>query len=203
MTVLYDDDVQIGLLWPEFPLLISLFDRYSYWTSHLETLPALFHGTDFVVSYQNFTKTFFLDSENFYGSGLSIEHVMWNKNRFQNFLKLFILDNARKLHFIIIWMQEFNNFICQGMGKILSKTRSNWLSCLAWNFVMSHNLCVIVMSYFDSFYFCTNHTRYFIFDIQVWVIFMTHYFDCCIFCDFVIRWQLYDRCFLILLQLLS
>ena len=87
------------------------------------------------------------------------------KKSFSNFLKLFILDNARKLHFIIIWMQEFNNFICQGMGKILSKTRSNWLSCLAWNFVMSHNLCVIVMSYFDSFYFCTNHTRYFIFDI--------------------------------------
>ena len=29
-TILYDDDVQIGLLRPEFPLLISLFDRYSY-----------------------------------------------------------------------------------------------------------------------------------------------------------------------------
>ena len=114
-----------------------------------------------------------------------------------------ILDYAWELYFLIIWMQKLNNFFRQRMGKILSKTRSNWLSCLAWNFVMSHNLCVIVMSYFDSFYFCTNHTRYFIFDIQVWVIFMTHYFDCCIFCDFVIRWQLYDRCFLILLQLLS
>ena len=76
-TILYDDDVQIGLLRPEFPLLISLFDRYSYWTSHLETPPALFHGTDFVVAFQKVTKIFFLDSEKFYGSGLSIEHVMW------------------------------------------------------------------------------------------------------------------------------
>lgn len=48
-----------------------------------------------------------------------------NCSVFQIFLNLCILDNARELHFIIIRMQEFNNFIRQGMGKILSKTRSN------------------------------------------------------------------------------
>ena len=92
----------------------------------------------------------------------------------------------------------------KGWGR--SYRRQEVTDCPAWLEIL---LWVIVMSNWDSFYFCTNHTRYFviIFDIQVWVIFMTHYFDsiCCIFCDFIliIGWQLYDRCFLILLQLLS
>ena len=113
---------------------------------------------------------------------------MWNFFQWTIFRKTIIiriLDNAWELYFLIIWMQKLNNFFRQRMGKILSKTRSNWLSGLAWNFVMIHKLWLV---------FCGKHTRYFIntwyipniiFAIQVRVIFATYRFNsiCCIFCD--------------------
>ena len=83
-----------------------------------------------------------------------------NCSVFQIFLNLCILDNARELHFIIIRMQEFNNFIRQGMGKILSKTRSNWLSCLAWNFVMSHEQLRLFLLLCKSYSVFCNYIRY-------------------------------------------
>ena len=123
--------------------------------------------------------------------------------------RVFFSDNARELYFLIIRMQKSNNFIRKRMGKILSKTRSNWLSCLAGNFVITRSLWVKVSCKCDLSYFCKKKllgSTESIFSIEEWVVFMTHQFNsiCCIFCDLHgCHLQFYGRCFLILLQLLS
>ena len=120
-----------------------------------------------------------------------INRTCWKIHFFFDFSKKIwrvFSDNARELYFLIIRMQKSNNFIRKRMGKILSKTRSNWLPCLAWNFVMTRGLWVKVSCKCDLSYFCKKKllgSTESIFSIEEWVVFMTHQFNsiCCIFCD--------------------